>query len=226
MEKNEAWIALYGKVLDGTWKAGDRELEKELRRLMRGYRSVTDMPVFPLLEEVYAAYPDAKFILTTRPGGAPAWWKSMQVLMYHLRRDWWRTFFRACILPVYFIRRSDDTVQYIRELWLRRYGEIGPAIYEGHNADVRRVIPREKLLEYDVRQGWEPLCKSLEVELPDEPYPNLNDAESMTAIYTGMMMFGLFAWAGYAVGAAGLAYLAFNPVVARGLLQRVVDRFS
>ena len=222
MPRNEQFIDLYSKVLDGTWKAGEAALSQRLRELMKGYKSVTDMPVFPLTEEVYAAYPEAKYILTTRPGGAEAWWKSMQVLMWHLRRDWWRTLFRVSILPVYFIRRSDDCVQLIREVWERRFGAIGPGIYEKHNESVKKLVPHEKLLVYDVREGWEPLCKFLEVEVPKEAFPNLNDAESMAAIYTGMMMFGLAAWAVYGAGAAGLAYLAFSPESARGLLQRIV----
>lgn len=222
MPRNEAWIDLYAKVLSGKWKSGDPALNAKLKELMQGFQSVTDMPVFPLLEEVRAAWPKAKYILTVRPGGAQAWWKSMRVLQWHLRRDWLRVVFRTCILPVYFIRRADDTVQYIRERWVRRYGGIGPQIYDGHNADVKKVVPEGELLVYDVREGWGPLCEFLGVEVPDEPFPNLNDTESMTAIYTGMMLFGLAAWAVYAAGAAGLAYLAFNPAFARGLLQRAV----
>lgn len=221
--RNEAFIDLFSHVNDGSWKAGDERLNTRLRSLMSGYKSVTDMPIFPLLPEVYAAYPDAKYILSVRPGGAEAWFKSMQVLMWHLRRDWWRTLFRTCILPVYFIRRCDDTVQYIRGRWVRWYGSIGPQIYDGHNADVKKLVPKAKLLVYDVREGWEPLCKFLDVPVPDEPYPNLNDTESMTAIYTGMMVFGLCAWAAYIAGAGGLAYLAFHPTFAKALLQRAVD---
>ncbi len=187
MPRCEAFIDLYSKVLNGTLEAGDQQLIERLRELMKGYKSVTDMPVFPLHEEVYAAYPDAKYILTIRPGGAGAWWKSMQVLMWHLRRDYWRVLFRACILPVYFIRRSDDCVQLIREVWVRRYGSIGPNIYDAYNEDIRKMVPEDRLLVFDVREGWQPLCDFLGTKVPQEPFPNLNEAESMAAIYSGMV---------------------------------------
>lgn len=220
----EAWIAVYRHVLSGRWKAGDAALNGELRALLRGFRSVTDMPVCFLPEATLAAFPAAKYVLTTRRGGSEAWWRSMRVLMWHLRRDGWRTLFRVAILPVRFIRRLDDAVQYMREVWVRRYGEIGPGIYDGHDQDVRRLVPEGRLLVYDVREGWEPLCKFLGAEVPNEPFPKLNDTESVTAIYTGMMLFGLCAWAMYTVGALALVYLALNPAFTKSGVQGVVDR--
>ncbi len=52
--------------------------------------------------------------------------------------------------------------------------------YEEHNRRVREVIPKERLLEYNVNQGWEPLCQFLQVEkCPDEPFPKTNTALSL-----------------------------------------------
>ena len=47
-------------------------------------------------------------------------------------------------------------------------------IFERHNDTVRNVVPKNRLLEYDVRQGWEPLCKFLGVPIPEQPFPHLN----------------------------------------------------
>lgn len=106
--RNEAFIDFWARALDGRWRPGDPKLNARLHELMQGYRSVTDMPIFSLPDEVYAAYPDAKYILTVRPGGGDAWFKSMQPLMWHFMRDWWRTLFRTCIWPNYFLRLMDD----------------------------------------------------------------------------------------------------------------------
>ncbi len=38
------------------------------------------------------------------------------------------------------------------------------------------MVPREKLLIMDLKEGWEPLCKFLSVDVPDEPLPRANDA--------------------------------------------------
>ena len=53
--------------------------------------------------------------------------------------------------------------------------EPGMAKYEAHNAEVRRRVPRSQLLVYSVDQGWAPLCKFLDLPIPDQPFPNLND---------------------------------------------------
>jgi hypothetical protein len=52
-------------------------------------------------------------------------------------------------------------------------------ILEQHNEQVKRHVPPEKLLVYDVKQGWGPLCEFLGVPEPDEPFPHLNDASTM-----------------------------------------------
>jgi hypothetical protein len=48
-------------------------------------------------------------------------------------------------------------------------------VYEEHNSSVRRLVPREKLLEYSVSEGWEPLCAFLGKKIPDVPFPRMND---------------------------------------------------
>lgn len=49
-------------------------------------------------------------------------------------------------------------------------------VFERLNAEVEERVPAERLLVYDVKQGWEPLCEFLGVEPPkDEPFPHLND---------------------------------------------------
>lgn len=40
---------------------------------------------------------------------------------------------------------------------------------------MKRTVPPERLLVYEVKQGWEPLCKFLGVPVPDEPFPHEND---------------------------------------------------
>ena len=49
-------------------------------------------------------------------------------------------------------------------------------VFNRHNGEVRRRFPKEQLLVYEVKQGWEPLCEFLGVEVPDKPFPHLNDA--------------------------------------------------
>lgn len=57
------------------------------------------------------------------------------------------------------------------------------AIYDEHHAFIRGIVPAERLLEFRVQDGWEPLCKFLGRGPPDAPFPHVNDTESMNAGY-------------------------------------------
>lgn len=56
------------------------------------------------------------------------------------------------------------------------------AAYERHNAEVRASIPADRLLEWNVSDGWEPICERLGVSVPDEPFPHLNTEQGFTAM--------------------------------------------
>jgi hypothetical protein len=47
-------------------------------------------------------------------------------------------------------------------------------VFDQHNDRVRQTVPPERLLIFDVKQGWEPLCNFLEVPIPDLPFPHKN----------------------------------------------------
>lgn len=214
-EQTALYHDIYSRIIAGKSKAGDADLNAQIRNSMKGYRSVTDTPIAFLVPETIAAYPNAKFILTVRPNGPEGWWKSIwNVSAWHWRTDWLRTMFRTLIWPVSFLRKTDDGVLLIRDLYLKRYGCWDERTYEKHNAHVRQLVPKGQLLEFDVRQGWQPLCDFLGVEVPDENFPRLNEAESMQALYVGFMMFGAFTWAAYAGMAVGAVGLAIYPDVA------------
>ena len=53
------------------------------------------------------------------------------------------------------------------------------AVFERHNAEVQRKVPPEKLLVYEVKEGWGPLSDFLGVEAPNQPFPRLNDTAEM-----------------------------------------------
>lgn len=59
------------------------------------------------------------------------------------------------------------------ELYLDR--EMLVEGYQVHYDKVRAAVPPERLLEYNVKKGWEPLCEFLQVPIPKEPFPHVND---------------------------------------------------
>jgi predicted naringenin-chalcone synthase len=55
------------------------------------------------------------------------------------------------------------------------------ARYQRHNDEVSATVPAERLLVFDVEDGWEPLCAFLGVAVPDLPFPHLNDCAELRA---------------------------------------------
>ena len=55
--------------------------------------------------------------------------------------------------------------------------EFMEKVFNDHNDEVKRYVPADKLLVFDVTEGWEPLCKFLDVQVPNEPLPHTNKKE-------------------------------------------------
>jgi hypothetical protein len=49
------------------------------------------------------------------------------------------------------------------------------ATYEANVADVIATVPADRLLVYNLGDGWGPLCAHLGVPVPEEDYPNRNN---------------------------------------------------
>ena len=60
-----------------------------------------------------------------------------------------------------------------KESWCNAYIDI----YK----EAREVIPKDRLLEFKLEQGWEPLCKFLGNEVPSTPFPHINETASFQA---------------------------------------------
>ncbi len=48
------------------------------------------------------------------------------------------------------------------------------AAYERHNERVKKLIPPERLLDWNARMGWEPICTALNLPVPEVPFPWVN----------------------------------------------------
>ncbi|MGH7965729.1 MAG: sulfotransferase, partial [Candidatus Binatia bacterium] len=54
------------------------------------------------------------------------------------------------------------------------------AAYVRHYKQIRETVPAEQLLNFEHKDGWEPLCRFLGKEVPDVPYPHINDSAAYT----------------------------------------------
>ena len=50
-------------------------------------------------------------------------------------------------------------------------------------SQVKSIVPKDQLLVFDVKEGWEPLCKFLDLPIPDIPFPNINDRRQVQVTY-------------------------------------------
>ncbi|HXS27352.1 MAG TPA: sulfotransferase [Steroidobacteraceae bacterium] len=132
--------------------------------ILAGYRATTDWPACHFYRTFAALYPRAKVILTVRD--PQSWFRSTQATIFseeHLKEVERRPM--AGILSK-MIEPMFDGRMHDRDHMI--------AVYERHNAEVRRTIAPERLLVYDVKDSWEPLCRFLGVPVPSEPFPRAN----------------------------------------------------
>jgi hypothetical protein len=59
------------------------------------------------------------------------------------------------------------------------------AAYRRNNEKVRDTIRATRLLVFDVKEGWEPLCRFLEVPVPEIPFPRSNPRDEFWAHFGG-----------------------------------------
>ena len=61
-------------------------------------------------------------------------------------------------------------------------------IFNQYTNSVREHVPPDKLLIFQVKEGWEPLCTFLDVPVPDAPFPHVNDRETMLKRFKQMRL--------------------------------------
>jgi len=81
------------------------------------------------------------------------------------------------------------------------------ARYNTYIDEVKAAVPPHRLLVYKVTEGWDPLCDFLGVALPNEPFPNLNDRETIKKIIRDIIK-GSYIMLGLAVAAALVVFAA------------------
>jgi hypothetical protein len=152
----------------GAWLRAARGEMPDWHALFRDFGAAVDWPAAAFWPEIGAAFPDAIVLLSTRE--PESWWKSASMTIFPASRGAegeWRDMVDA-MFASRFTPALDDRDACI-------------AAFERHNADVRRRVPRERLLEWTASEGWEPLCKALGVPVPDDPFPRVNTSEDFGA---------------------------------------------
>mmetsp|Transcript_56815 Transcript_56815/g.124256 ORF Transcript_56815/g.124256 Transcript_56815/m.124256 type:complete len:354 (-) Transcript_56815:84-1145(-) len=171
-------------------------LEPALETLLeQGYDATLDVPTVYGWEDLASRYPESKVILTVRDSP----------------EKWYKSFASKLHFPTGFIEFSMRYVGWYYNLdvdgfWTfldRNQEKIGCNFrknqteelkasciqgYIDHNAKVQATIPSDRLLVFNLKQGWKPLCDFLGVPVPDIPFPQRDITKGITSdVFTDMM---------------------------------------
>ena len=151
----------------------------EFDQLLHGFGAVSsDTPAIAFAEELLAAYPEARVVLVERE-----------------LEPWLRSYLHSIVgnafhpavdivyrLDRWYVGVVGRTQRRVLDGWMGiRSGDLvvaeqrARAMYPEHYALVRRLTEPERLLEFRLEDGWEPLCAFLGKEVPDSPFPRLNE---------------------------------------------------
>lgn len=134
-----------------------------------GYRSTTDYPACTYWRELTAFYPDAKVVLTVRDPGS--WFDSVSSTIFseQMQGRLKGTPAGAVMQGVIFDAFADRvTDRAFMTDW-----------FERRNQQVIDALPAERLLVFSPKEGWEPLCRFLDVPVPDAPFPRVNSRDEL-----------------------------------------------
>ncbi|KAB2850621.1 MAG: hypothetical protein F9K44_04340 [Hyphomicrobiaceae bacterium] len=135
-----------------------------------GYVSAVDWPTAAFWRELAAYYPGAKVILTTR--SPDSWYRSYSETIHKLlstidevpahMKPWFEMAIGVTVKSGFGGKTSrGDMIK----------------VFEDHVDAVRTSIPRDRLLVFEVKDGWEPLCAFLGRPVPTSAFPRSNDRE-------------------------------------------------
>lgn len=152
------------------WQALAEGRTPDWEAVFAGYRSQVDWPGAHYWRELAEAFPDARVIHTVRP--EEKWWASFSSSI-------------AKLVRVYPDMALPPQAKDILDAWTVFAGrptfgegiedrETALSAYRQHTEAVRAGIAPDRLLVFDVAEGWEPLCRFLGVAAPDRPFPHHN----------------------------------------------------
>jgi Sulfotransferase domain len=148
--------------------------------LFRGYQATVDWPGCAFHEQLMRKYPGARIILTVRE--PDRWYESARQTIYMARNAFppWLKFLNPRMSR--FSKMLDSVVWHGTFHGRFEEKEYAIGVFNQHNEHVRQSVPSTQLLVYEVREGWGPLCRFLELPVPEgKPFPHLNDAAEFQA---------------------------------------------
>lgn len=167
----------------GHWENADQGLDSDWNQLFEGYQSIVDFPGSIHYKKLATYYPEAKVILTVRD--REKWYKSAKSTIFSF--DPGLAIKLRLLLSLPFSSKARHLLRVIKlidqSIWKRffqgRFEDKAFALqhFDAHIDEVKATIPTERLLVFEVKDGWGPLCQFLGKPIPSEPFPVSNQKE-------------------------------------------------
>ncbi len=151
--------------------------------LFDGYHSACDFPIILYMEQLMKKYPEAKYIHTTR--NAESWSKSFSDTILKVSNpsllQILKTMIRLPFSPA--VRKRLPVFKFNGTMLKKIMGDKAKtkegmiAHFNEYNEKMLNLVPKDRLLIYDVKSGWEPLCRFLNVPVPATPFPVTNTTQ-------------------------------------------------
>lgn len=165
------------------WKQAYEGNSTDWDTLFKDYQSIVDFPGSIYFKELADFYPNAKVILTVRD--PEKWYQSALKTIYSF--DPGPGLKLKMLTKMVYSAKARNLFKSIllnnKSIWGRLFDgkfknkEHALRIYEEHSEKVKQEIPEDRLLIFQVNEGWEPLCKFLRVDVPETPFPRTNKKE-------------------------------------------------
>lgn len=171
------WIRAFDAKFHGK---GEPFSRLQWDQLLAEYGAITDVPALAFWDDLVSAYPEAKVVLMERD--IERWYTSFNDAVIEVM--WAKIGNFLADLDRWFVGPLRDVHSRWAEDWMGVHSKEemrskAKEKYREHYAQVRRLVPKERLLEYKLGSGWEPLCAFLGREVPDVDFPKVNETASM-----------------------------------------------
>lgn len=154
-----------------TWHAAIRGETVDWEPVLGPYDAIVDWPGAAVWRQIHETYPEALVLLTTRRDAA-TWLKSARATI--MSNDPENKMEDDPGMPG-FVPMVRDMFRLFDPDW--RDDGAAMAAYDRHNDEVRRLVPADRLVEWQAGDGWKPICSALGVRVPDEAFPHVNTTE-------------------------------------------------
>ncbi len=146
------------------------------------YKASCDFPSAIYWREQLERYPNAKVILTARD--PESWYKSCSDTIFRVMPNGPHSSF-GVRMAMWVMGAHHEMLSkvIVRDYFHNDMSKENVLkCYNDHNAKVIAECPKDKLLVFEVAQGWEPLCKFLDKPIPSVPFPRVNDTAEFQRI--------------------------------------------